>query len=158
MLDNYIFLALCISFLWGVQVVIHKHLLTNFHFVTIMLVSNVINVSLIIVLSIYLKNDILVDLKKITFRDAAILVCLPIFTVFAANIIYYYILKKHESSLVSAITYSSPAFTLILAYLFLKERLDIYGLSGIFAIIAGVILISNNNSSYKILQLFTDSH
>jgi len=158
MLDNYIFLALFISFLWGIQVVIHKHLLTNFYFVTIMLVSNVINVSLIIALSIYLKNDVFTDLKKITFRDAVILVCLPIFTVFIANIIYYYILKKHESSLVSAITYSSPAFTLILAYLFLNERLDIYGLSGIFAIIAGVVLISNNNSSYKILQLFTDSH
>jgi drug/metabolite transporter (DMT)-like permease len=123
-----------------------------------MLVSGIINVLLIVALSIYLKNDVLADLKKITFRDAVILVCLPIFTVFVANIIYYYILKKHESSLVSAITYSSPAFTLILAYLFLNERLDIYGLSGIFAIIAGVILISNNNSSYKILQLFTDSH
>lgn len=158
MLDNYIFLALFISFLWGVQVVIHKHLLSSLNFVTIMLVSNVINVFLIVILSIYLKNDVLIDLKKLTFRDGVILVCLPIFTVFIANIIYYYILKKHESSLVSAITYSSPAFTLILAYLFLNERLDIYGLSGIFAIIAGVVLISNNNSSYKILQLFTDSH
>ena len=111
-----------------------------------MLISGLINVFLIVILSIYLKNDVLIDIKKLTFRDGVILVCLPIFTVFIANIIYYYILKKHESSLVSAITYSSPAFTLVLAYLFLNERLDIYGLSGIFAIIAGVILISNNNT------------
>ena len=157
MLDNYIFLALFISFLWGVQTVIHKHLLSSLHFVTIMLVSGVINVSLIVVLSIYLKNDILTDLKKITFRDAVILVCLPIFTVFISNLIYYFILKKHESSLVSALTYSSPAFTLILAYLYLNERLDIYGLSGIFAIIAGVILISNNNRTSRILEHVSNS-
>jgi len=122
-----------------------------------MLVSGVINVSLIVVLSIYLKNDILTDLKKITFRDAVILVCLPIFTVFISNLIYYFILKKHESSLVSALTYSSPAFTLILAYLYLNERLDIYGLSGIFAIIAGVILISNNNRTSRILEHVSNS-
>ena len=122
-----------------------------------MLISGLINVFLIVILSIYLKNDLLIDLKKITFRDTVILVCLPIFTVFIANIIYYYILKKHESSLVSAITYSSPAFTLVLAYLFLNERLDIYGLSGIFAIIAGVILISNNNTSSRNFEYVSNS-
>ena len=122
-----------------------------------MLISGLINAFLIVILSIYLKNDVLIDLKKLTFRDGVILVCLPIFTVFIANIIYYYILKKHESSLVSAITYSSPAFTLVLAYLFLNERLDIYGLSGIFAIIAGVILISNNNTSSRKYEYLSNS-
>jgi drug/metabolite transporter (DMT)-like permease len=75
-------------------------------------------------------------------------IALSVFTIFMANMIYYYILKNHDSSIISALIYSSPVFTLIIAHLFLKERLDIYGVSGIFAIIIGVILISQNKSIY----------
>ena len=85
-----------------------------------------------------------------------ILVALSIFTAFLANIMYYYILKDHELSIISALIYSSPVFTLVIAYLFLKERLDIYGFSGIMAIIVGVILISQNNQSSRHLEFLTN--
>lgn len=69
---------------------------------------------------------------------------------------YYYILKDHETSIISALIYSSPVFTLVIAYLFLKERLDIYGFSGILAIIVGVILVSQNNQSSRHLEFLTN--
>jgi len=87
-----------------------------------------------------------------TPMDIGILIMLPIFTVFLANVLYYNVLKNHESSIISALIYSSPVFTLIIAYLFLKERLDIYGLSGVLAIILGVILIAMNNESNIFIQ------
>jgi len=155
-MELYIFLALLISFLWGVQPVIHKHLLKKYNHITIMLVSSIVYFALLIVTSIIKNKEVMADLQKMTARDLSILTALSFFTVFMANIIYYYILKDHESSLISALIYSSPVFTLIFAYLFLKERLDIYGLSGIFAIIAGVILISNNNQSTRHLEYLTN--
>jgi drug/metabolite transporter (DMT)-like permease len=110
-----------------------------------MLLSGSVFLTLVAILSLSKRREIIADLTKIALKDAFILVSLPLFTVFIAQIIYYYILKDHESSIISALIYSSPVFTLIFAYLFSKERLDIYGISGIFAIVMGVVLISQNN-------------
>jgi drug/metabolite transporter (DMT)-like permease len=143
----YIAFALCVSFLWGIQPIIHKYLLNKIGYVTIMFISTLIYSGLVITLALTRHKEIYSDWLVMTPMDIGILILLPIFTVFLANILYYNVLKNHESSIISALIYSSPVFTLIIAYLFLKERLDIYGLSGVCAIILGVILIAMNNES-----------
>ena len=155
-MELYILFALLISFLWGVQPIIHKQLLKKYNPITMMLISSIIYFALLIVTSIIKNKEIMADFKKMSAKDAAILGALSIFTAYMANIIYYYILKDHESSIISALIYSSPVFTLIISYLFFEERLDIYGLSGIFAIIAGIILISYNNNSTRNLEYLTN--
>jgi len=152
----YIVIALAISFLWGTQPVIHKHLLKKFTPITLMLVSSIVYFALLIVTSVIKNKEVIADFEKMTAKDLGILVALSIFTTFLANIMYYYILKDHESSIISALIYSSPVFTLAIAYLFLKERLDIYGVSGVMAIIVGVILISQNNQSSRHLEFLTN--
>jgi drug/metabolite transporter (DMT)-like permease len=148
----FIAIALCVSFLWGTQPVIHKYLLNKFGFITIMFISTLIYFGLVITLALSRHKEIYRDWLIMTPTDIGILILLPIFTVFLANILYYNILKTHESSIISALIYSSPVFTLIIAYLFLKERLDIYGLSGVCAIILGVILIAMNNGRYEYIS------
>jgi transporter family protein len=143
-MDLYIALALFISFLWGLQTVVHKHLLKKFSPATIMLFSTLTYIVLVLVLAATQQQELVADLKKMSWTDVAILLSLSAVTVFGANVIYYYILKQHESSITAALIYSAPVFTLVLAYIFLKERLDVYGLSGVFAIVLGVLLISQN--------------
>ena len=155
-MDIYIFIAIFISFLWGIQPIVHKHLLNRYNFITIMLISTIVNFSLILAVSITRNKEILVDMNKLTFRDLFILVLVSSFTIFLANMMYYYILKNHESSIISALVYSSPVFTLIIAYIFFKERLDIYGISGIFLMILGVILVSNNNKFSKEMEFLSN--
>jgi len=155
-MDIYIFIAIFISFLWGIQPIVHKHLLNKYNFITIMLISTIVNFSLILAVSITRNKEILADMNKLTFRDLFILVLVSSFTIFLANMMYYYILKNHESSIISALVYSSPVFTLIIAYIFLKERLDIYGVSGIFLMILGVILVSNNNKFSKEMEFLSN--
>ena len=154
-MSGYIVTALFVSFLWGLMPVVHKHLLDKFNQITVMVLQSVIYCALIVILGFARKDEILEDVKKMSVRDAAIFFLVTLFCAFFANIIYFYLLKNHESSIISALIYSSPVFTLIIAYLFLKERLDIYGLSGIFAMILGVILISQNNSSSRHLEFLT---
>ena len=144
---NYIFLALIISFLWGIQPVFYKHLLKKFDRITIMLFSSIIYFLCVTIFSIINKKKILSDIHKFTFNDIFILVGVSIFTIFVTNMIYYYILKNHKSSIISALIYSSPIFTLIISYLYLNERLDKNGFLGIISIIIGVILISQNNKN-----------
>ena len=145
----YILLALIISFLWGLQPIVHKYLMQKFNAITLMLISSIVYCSMVILVSIARNKEIIDDINKITPKDASIIVILAAFTVFLTNMMYYYILKNHESSIVSALIYSSPVFTLILAYLFLKERLDIFGVSGILSIVIGVVLIAHNNQSSR---------
>jgi drug/metabolite transporter (DMT)-like permease len=155
-MENYILLALVVSFLWGISPVIHKHLLSKFHLITIMIFSCSVYFVLILCLSMFHSKELLADINKMRTNDTLILLGVPVFTMFLANVIYLYILKDHESSIISALIYSSPVFTLIIAYLFLNERLDMYGLSGFFAIILGVVLISQNNRSYRNLEFLSN--
>ena len=67
---------------------------------------------------------------------------------FFANLLYFIILNKHESSVVSALIYSSPVFTLVLAMLFAKEKVSIVGIMGIILITLGVICIAFNEKRH----------
>jgi uncharacterized membrane protein len=137
----YICLALLISFFWGAQPVIYKHLLQKYNSITVMLCSSIVYVTLIAGVSLIRKKELVEDVRKITSNDAAYLVGIPVFTIFLANMIYFYILKDHESSIISALIYTCPVFTVFLSYLFLKERLTMYKVVGIVFVIFGVILV-----------------
>ena len=137
----YIFLALLISFFWGVQPVIYKHLLQKYNSITVMLFSSIVYFTLIVGVSFMRKKELFEDVRKITTTDLSYLVGIPVFTIFIANMIYFYILKDHDSSIISALIYTCPVFTVILSYLFLKERFTIYKLGGILFIVFGVILV-----------------
>jgi uncharacterized membrane protein len=77
------------------------------------------------------------DITKINFGALAT-------ALFAAATyaLFYYVISIGEISLTSAIIATYPVFTLILAFLFLKESLTPLALLGIFLSIFGVILIS----------------
>jgi uncharacterized membrane protein len=144
---SYIFLALFISFLWGLQPVVHKLLLQKFDLITILFISTFVQIILVLIVALTRKQNVLSDLKVITFSDVCIITTLSAFTVFLTNVIYLSVLKNHDSSIISALIYSCPVFTLLISYFFLKERLDIYGLLGVFSIILGVVFISQNRKS-----------
>ena len=151
MIQTYIWIALLMSFLWGIQTVIHKHLLNHISGMSIMLYSAIIYTVLTIFISFY-SNAVVKDLKKIDLRIGSILFFTAVFTVFLTNYLYYYILKNHESSLVSALVSSAPVFTVIFAYLFLEEKLSLCGFAGIISIVIGVILINTNNKNIEYLS------
>jgi len=142
MLQIYLWIGLFISFLWGIQTVIHKHLLDHISGLSIMLYSTILYTLLLCITAYYHKSIIIKDLKKIDLRISAILFFVAFFTLFVTNMLYYYILNHHESSFVSAIISTAPIFTVIFAYLFLKERLSMYGIMGIVSLILGLILIN----------------
>ena len=149
MLKIYIWIGLFISFLWGIQTVIHKHLLNHISGISIMLYSTIIYTIMLCIAAYYNKSIIIKDLKKIDLRISSILFFVALFTLFLTNMLYYYILNHHESSIVSALISTAPVFTVIFAYLFLKERLSICGFTGILFFIVGVILINMDNKEVE---------
>ena len=160
MIPLYIILALITSFLWGIQPVLHKHSLQKFDGTTIMLLTSFIYFVAVFITFFLTKNQkiIIKDIKKMNKIDSTIIICTAIFTAFLTNVIYFYILKDNESSIISALIYSSPVFTLIVSYLFLNEKLEAIGIIGILFVLVGVICISLNNNTRKVLGYYQDSN
>ena len=144
-----VFVALFIAFLWGIQPVVHKHLLGKYKYITIMLISVIVYFFLVVSLALTMSKDIKNDIRRMPIRDLLILAILSLFTIFIANMLYYYVLKNHSSSIVASLIYAAPAFTLIFAYIFLKERLTTYGVLGVIVMVIGIILIMVNESYEK---------
>jgi drug/metabolite transporter (DMT)-like permease len=141
MLQKYIWVGILISFLWGIQTVMHKHLLDHISGLSIMLYSTILYTIMLCITAYCNKLIIVKDFQKINVRVVFILFSIAFFTLFLTNILYYYILNHHESSLVSAIISTSPIFTFIFAYLYLNERVSICRIIGILLFIIGFILI-----------------
>jgi drug/metabolite transporter (DMT)-like permease len=148
MFQQYILIALFISLCWGIVPVAHKSIL-HLSPITIMLFSAFIYAFLIIIYAAFNKTIIYKDINKISKKDIILILFSSGIAAFFGNVLYFNILKKHESSIISALIFSSPIFTLIFAYLFLKERIHTIGLFGILFIVTGVICISMNNGTSK---------
>ena len=143
-MQHYILLALISALMWGIAPVIHKVLLVKYQPITIMLMNSFTYAICMILIVFFNYKRFMKDMNKMKYEDVFIIVLSSIGILIIGNLIYYYVLREHNSSLVSALIYSSPVFTLILAYIFLKERLSMYGYLGIFSILLGIIFISLN--------------
>lgn len=145
MLSKYIFVALFIGFLGGLAPVIHKTLLGKYNPVTILILSCIFYTVAALIYASWNIEHIVKDIRKITKIDVITIATTAIIAGFFANILYYYVLHKHESHIIVALMDTCPFFTLVLAYFFLNEKVNLYGLFGIFFIIAGVFCLAYND-------------
>jgi uncharacterized membrane protein len=137
-------LALLISFLWGLSPVLHKHVLTNIHPKTVLVVSSVIYMICTVVYFIVYRNIIVPDVRNLDRKSLLFIAITAILCGFFTNILYFHILKRYESHIVSALIYSSPVFTLLIAFFFLKEKITPIGFFGVVFIVMGVVMLAFN--------------
>ena len=137
--------ALLIAALWGLSPILHKAALHELSAQTTFTVSFFMYMLCAIVYAFVYRDRIAEDLrlhatpKTIAYIAVGAMVC-----GFAANILYFHVLRDHDSHIVSALIYSCPVFTLVLAYLLLREHIHFVGFLGIVLITAGVVCIAFN--------------
>ena len=141
-------IALFVALLWGISPVIHKHVLKNVAPKVIMTVGSIFYFLCMCLFVIYnwefLKNEV----PKLDQMSLLWIAIASIISAFIANVLYFYILKKHDSYVVSALIYASPVFTLLLAVMLLKEKVNAYGIGGVLLIVTGVILMAFNERKH----------
>lgn len=144
-MNYFILTAVFISFLWGIAPVIQKHLLHTINPNTMLLFYSISYTLCVILYSIYnwkvIHNDIV---KHMNIRYFIIILLLGLGVGFLANVLYFHILHKKDSYIVNALVCSSPLFTMIIAYLFINEKLHMRGVIGVMCIIIGIVLIAFN--------------
>lgn len=143
-----ILVSMIVSFLWGVGPVVQKHVLSRIHPKTMLLFYGISYLFCLIAYSIYNRESIYNDvMKNMSMRLFIIIMILGLVVGFIANVLYFHVLHKKESYIVNALVCSSPLVTLVLAYLFLKEKINMSGFFGVMFIIIGIILIAFNDST-----------
>lgn len=111
-----------------------------------MVLSNLFYTLCTIAYAIYYRDIILQDVTKLNSLTVGMMAFAACVCGFLMNVLYFKILKRYDSYIVSALIYSCPVFTLILAYLLLKERISFQGFLGVAFIILGVICLAFNET------------
>lgn len=156
-IPNYIYISLFVAFLWGIHPILNKILLGKFNVPTVLVLSNFVYFLAVLIFIYVNYSEIAKDIKKVNSKDILIIFAVSLVAGFLANFLYYYVLKSHESSLVSALVFSSPIFTLIVAHFFMKEQLNGFGILGILLIVLGVVFIAYNDGNYKLENFFINN-
>lgn len=146
----YLLMSLFTSFLWGLSPVIQKHLLDKFDKRSLMLFYASANIFFVVLMLSFFNNKLYSDIKSINTYDIFLISAYTFFTIFMANLIFLEVLKYNNSHEVAAIEGIYPFFTLLLAYLFLKEKITVFGILGVILVVLGVICISFNDSNFKL--------
>ena len=140
--------ALFVALLWGVQPVIHKHLLARVDPRVVMAVGAAFYLACVAGFAAWNWGAVRAGAARLSGRDVAWIGAASVLTAFVANVVYLYVLRGHDSYVVSALIYASPVFTLALAALALRERVTPAGAAGVLLIVAGVLLLALNERSH----------
>lgn len=138
------------SFLWGLIPIIKKMILKSVSpIMSIALSSLIFSLGSIFLIFIY-SNDVLKEYNdnkgKINYLSVIGLVIFSTVLALIAEYVFLNLLTANNSYLIVALTYSSPLFTLILAYFILKEKITLYGTLGVLFIVIGLVFVGLNNS------------
>jgi len=79
--------------------------------------------------------------EKLEYGKGVLAVILATAAGFAGTLIWYFILQKHEASIITSFTALYPVVTVTLSMLFLKEKISFINAMGVLlALIAGILL------------------
>ena len=139
-MHHYIEIAIFIAFIWGSTPFLTKHVLQNIHYKSLILFESILAFSVSMIFSYYNQSEIIEDFKNINLKTVVAILLLVI-AVFCVNIMYYNLIRDHETYLISAITSIYPVIAFIISYLFLNEKITFLKALGVFLITGGVVCI-----------------
>jgi drug/metabolite transporter (DMT)-like permease len=144
-----IYLSCCcliIAILWGIQPLIQKNLMNKISSESVLVYQVVFNFIFIIIYILFNQKILHNDFNNLTYSDLQTLFGITLICGFAANILYYYLLKNHDPSIVITLVYSAPLFTLIFSKFFYNKYINNCTQIGILLSILGLGLIGYANN------------
>lgn len=144
--------ALIIALIFGISPIIHKYIFNIVPTVTpqtMFIFGGLFYFIFTLIFAICQKQTLIESVQNVPWA-VIFLFLIGTSVSFLANFLYFKIISKNASYLVSSLIFTSPLFTLILSYLFLKENITITSVIGIILITLGVILIALSSKETNI--------
>lgn len=134
-------LTLFIAFLWSLSPLLEKMLLHVLPMEAVLIFVAVIYIICTFFYYIWHREKVNDSITKLNWKYIGVLLLAAIIGSFIPNILFLKVLSNHDSYIVTALTYLSPMFTMILAYWFLRENISLWSLFGVILIVTGIIFI-----------------
>lgn len=125
--------------------IMHKFFLAKCEISTLFVLYGLVYSIIIVMVAIYNMSNIRADVQKLNRRHIIGIVMTSLAGLFIANYLYLYLLKHHQSFAVAALISTAPLFTLLFAYVILKEEVSLLSAIGVSLIVIGVILVAANS-------------
>lgn len=142
---NVILLSLLVSLMWGITPIIKKFALKSISPIMLLYISGICYFIGTFVMGIIYRKELLEEYKTLNYIKIFFVMICIFGGGYIAEIIFLNLLKNNKSAIITALTYSSPFFTLLLAYFILNEKITLYGIIGIIFITIGLIFIGLND-------------
>lgn len=134
--------SLFVAFLWALNIIINKYSMNqNINQKTVFVLAAFTYFICTFIFAIYHYESISTDIVNSNISIILLIVIGSIIGIFSGNLLFTYLLEKHNSSVVTTLAYTTPLFVLIMSFLLLKEKPK---LLGIFVTVIGVLLISRD--------------
>lgn len=134
---DWLMLSIMSAMIWGVAMVVNKHVVANYlQPLSFSFVAVLFDTAYVVLLAI------LTGVRPGPLSVHALAAAIAGFLGVTGGLLSYFSLKNENASIVSAIIASAPLYTLLLAILFLGENPTIVQVSGIILIVVGTIAVS----------------
>lgn len=142
---NVLLVSLLVSLMWGITPIIKKYALKSISPIMLLYISGICYFIGTFIMGFIYKKELLEEYKTLNLINVLFIFICIFGGGYIAEIMFLNLLKNNKSAIITALTYSSPFFTLLLAYLILNEKITLYGILGIIFITIGVIFIGVND-------------
>ena len=142
-----LFIALFVAFLWGVTPIIHKTLLKTISPNAILILGGTAYYVALLVYAAYNWDTFYAEAKTISWSKIIWISIATLIMSFLAKLLYLQLLQKEDSYIVTALTFSAPVVTTILAVSILRERVTLSKLIGVAFIVAGVVVLALSDNT-----------
>lgn len=139
-MNSIIVLCLITAFCWSLSPVIYKIAMNDLPQCTVVVFSAFVYGILALLYFTYHREEVVLSLNAQSSTSFYWLILVNI-AIFIGQLLYVHSLSKEKSYIVSSITYTSPLFTLLLAWLILKEDVRLINFIGVITIVAGTLLL-----------------
>lgn len=137
--------ALTVALLWGVMPIAFKHVMSRGPASAtprvVLLISAATTGLAACAYALAARQGLGRELRDVPARSVLIVAATALATLFFAQWVYLRLLQERQSYVVTALTYSSPVFTLLLAAVLLGEKVSFLGAAGVLLIVAGVLCL-----------------
>lgn len=134
--------SLFVAFLLGLIPVVHKYVLMTVDPNVVMVVGGTAYFLVLMAFAAYHWRAMYPQITAMDAKHWLFITLAAVAMNFVARLLYLYILKDNDSYIVSALIYSSPLFTLIIAIMFLHERITLLKAAGVLCICIGIMLLA----------------
>lgn len=135
-MKSILLLSILVIILWGLWAFLFKAGVNEIGIKSALIWNNIVALGISILIIAFL-----IPSEGLKFSNGAIFIIIATIFGFLGTIIWYFGLEEHKASLIVSFTALYPLVTVILASLFLKEKLSIANAIGIaLAVTAGILL------------------